>query len=64
MRRCAAHPCVAKLVPPAPKDQYEDEAYEMLELKAKQGKKAKPDLSMSEPTVELSPVVLPRHRRQ
>jgi replication-associated recombination protein RarA len=28
----------AKLVPPAKKDKYEDEAYAMLELKAKQGK--------------------------
>jgi replication-associated recombination protein RarA len=33
----------AKLVPPAAKDQYEDEAYRMLELKARQGKqKVKP----------------------
>jgi hypothetical protein len=32
----------AKLVPPAAKDEYEDEAYRMLELKAKQGKKVKP----------------------
>ena len=28
----------AKLVPPAAKDDYEDEAYRMLELKAKQDK--------------------------